>query len=410
MSIIDKKKTKRAPSKTPTKTPSKTSSKTFRISKKKLFFTYSQTNVTPRECFKQLSLKLHRWIIQDYVITQEDHKEGESANVGKHLHCYIELHKKCDIKNPEFLHLLDTTGATVKGNYQQVKKDTDVIQYILKDVDIKDINDNSIISKNIRDRICDIKGFEDDVHKSIIRLARKGEIDSALEMMEQHFPKEFMRSHMNIEKSLRALYLKNQGLVTRFDISNFMIPNELRDFLDSHQKNNFNKTIVLIGESNTGKTAFTKAWLKAIGKNYMYITHLEGLKKLEAKHDFIVFDDCQGLLGISREQVIAIVDIENENDLRILYQSQSIPQDVGRVIIANNKNRIFTEEMWRDPAIERRVSIFIIKEGISFIPRVPPTNYENAVRIEGKDPVKTGNINHEKTGKKHENDPEKGGE
>jgi hypothetical protein len=351
--------------------------KGFRLNRKHLFLTYSQTDITPEECYQQLAFKLGKWVIDDHVIVQEKHKveiqrdhEVEiqrdhevEEKPGTHLHCYIALSRRCDIKNQEFLHLTNEKGLIAKGNYQGAKDQNAIIQYVLKHIDLEKDNHLVVMSKGIESRISKIKGFEEDVNVSAIRLAREGQIEDAMMLMEKHFPKEFLRNHVKLEKSFRTLWLNNVGFQNKFNFNQFEVPRDLQDFLNLQEASRFEKTMIIIGESNLGKTQLVRAWLESINKKFMYVTHLEGLKELNETHKFIVFDDCEGLRRISREQAITLIDTENPSDIRILHGCQRINPKVGRVIIANNKNRIFQDGLWNDPAIARRVSCFEIKEG-----------------------------------------------
>ena len=343
--------------------------KGFRLSRKHLFLTYSQTDITPEECYHQLAIKLGKWQIDDHVIVQEKHKveiqrdHEVEEKPGTHLHCYIALSRRCDIKNQEFLHLTNEKGLIAKGNYQGAKDQNAIIQYVLKHIDLEKDNHLVVMSKGIETRISKIKGFEEDVNVSAIRLAREGQIEDAMMLMEKHFPKEFLRNHVKLEKSFRTLWFNNVGFQNKFNFNQFEVPRDLQDFLNLQEASRFEKTMIIIGESNLGKTQLVRAWLESINKKFMYVTHLEGLKELNETHKFIVFDDCEGLKRISREQAITLIDTENPSDIRILHGCQRINPKVGRVIIANNKNRIFQDGLWNDPAIARRVSCFEIKEG-----------------------------------------------
>jgi len=112
------------------------------------------------------------------------------------------LSRRCDIKNQEFLHLTNEKGLIAKGNYQGAKDQNAIIQYVLKHIDLEKDNHLVVMSKGIETRISKIKGFEEDVNVSAIRLAREGQIEDAMMLMEKHFPKEISKKSCQIGKEL----------------------------------------------------------------------------------------------------------------------------------------------------------------------------------------------------------------
>ena len=85
--------------------------KKFRISAKTLFLTYPQVDKSiKKEGFLAfISQKLQ---IQDYVIAIEKHADG-----NPHIHAYLRLSRKCDIRKPDYL---DFNGY--HGRYEPVRK------------------------------------------------------------------------------------------------------------------------------------------------------------------------------------------------------------------------------------------------------------------------------------------------
>lgn len=95
----------------------------FRISSKSLALTYPQCDLGKGEALGLLGRKLEDYIIEDYLVAQELHKDGKT-----HLHMYIKLNKVFDSKNPECLDLLN-----FHGHYKSCSKTEGWISYLLKE-------------------------------------------------------------------------------------------------------------------------------------------------------------------------------------------------------------------------------------------------------------------------------------
>lgn len=99
----------------------------FRLNSQKLFLTYAQCPLEPTEALEQLKICLSTVTIQEYVIAQEEHKDGH-----KHLHCFLDLSKKINIKSPTKLDLV-LDGVTYHGKYEGVRTEEAVLKYVTKE-------------------------------------------------------------------------------------------------------------------------------------------------------------------------------------------------------------------------------------------------------------------------------------
>lgn len=50
--------------------------------------------------------------IKEYIVAQEEHKDGHL-----HIHCYLELDKKINVKNANKFDIKDTNDVSYHGNY-----------------------------------------------------------------------------------------------------------------------------------------------------------------------------------------------------------------------------------------------------------------------------------------------------
>lgn len=103
----------------------------FRVAGKILFLTYPQCPVTKEDGLAQLQAKLP---IEKACIGHEFHKDD-----GDHLHCYLRLTQRVDIKNKYFLDI--KYGDTLyHGNYQVARNPIATLRYCTKDGDFLEYN------------------------------------------------------------------------------------------------------------------------------------------------------------------------------------------------------------------------------------------------------------------------------
>lgn len=107
-------------------------SRSFRISSKNLFLTYPQCSVSKDAVLTHLLATLDRWDPQVMIVAQEHHAEE-----GLHLHCFVQLKKKCTIRNPLRLDLpadlSDDLTEPIHGNYQAARVISRVVLYCTKE-------------------------------------------------------------------------------------------------------------------------------------------------------------------------------------------------------------------------------------------------------------------------------------
>jgi len=297
----------------------------FRLNARNLFLTYPKCTLELSEAFNQLKLKLSNLIIEDYIISREFHADGTP-----HLHAYLKLNKPLNTYNPLYLDL-SKEQEIFHGKYESAKKPNNVIEYILKSV--ADKNDpNVIFSNNLSNRI-DLLGNFMSLGQTLIKLAKNGDINKALELYEKEKPLEFIKNHNSIEKSLRQLNLRSKGFNTMFKYGDYIIPDELKALLDNYNKG---KTLVLIGSPGSGKTQMILSFLAHIGLNPLVINNKDSLRYFRNDlHNAIVFDDCKWDPDINREELIKLVDSEVGTTHSIKHGSIIIDNPTPRIIIGN---------------------------------------------------------------------------
>lgn len=99
----------------------------------------------------------------------------------------------------------------------------------------------------------------------------------------------------------------------------------------------FNKSTVVWGDSNTGKTSFVKAHFA----NPLFCSHIDNLKKFDVGiHDAIIFDD-MSFSHYPIESVIHLVDRDEDRTIHIRYSTVTIPANVTKVFTHNSREIFF---------------------------------------------------------------------
>ena len=299
----------------------------FRLQAKYLFLTYPNCGLNLDDVLKQLKNKKNLRIT-DYALSKELHESGEP-----HIHVYLQLLTKKDIKSANFLDLVDVSNdISFHGNYQSVKFSEKSLAYVCKDFSEKEQDNNIIVSANIINLRCNLTGEIIGLDERLIQLGENGQIGLGLDLLKRFKPAAFLRSHDSYEKSLRSMHLRSKGIVRKFNFKDFIIPDDL---LYKFQKD-LNKTIYLQGDPGTGKTKFIQTYLIEILKlNPLIINNYDGLRYfVEGVNDCIILDDVD-LKTCSREQVIKLLDSEDAATFDVKHSSVRIPSGIRRYVLSN---------------------------------------------------------------------------
>lgn len=130
--------------------------------------------------------------------------------------------------------------------------------------------------------------------------------------------------------------------------------------------------VLLTGISGGGKTRFALDHFC----NPLLVSRMEDLKRLNNKHDGIVFDDIS-LAGYTIEDCIHIFDIEMPRTINVKHGSVTIPSGLPRIITSNKP---YEELFPFDPAgaLRRRLYVCIIVQKLYNEVQIPymPTDSE----------------------------------
>lgn len=170
---------------------------------------------------------------------------------------------------------------------------------------------------------------------------------------------EMMYDFSSIKKMLRNYDLFTTDLSVTHKVSEFK-----EDAVETIMKewDPKKESLVLQGPSNMGKTELAKAIAKELtGKKPLFTRNLN---KLAFHNPFqpIIFDD-MNFKEMGRSKAIAITDVENDSDIRILYGIQTIQAQTLRIFTTNETAEEFMP-LYKDEhgAITRRMKVINLEK------------------------------------------------
>ncbi|AIW42777.1 replication-associated protein [Chickpea yellow dwarf virus] len=230
--------------------PRRTNNNSFRLQTKYVFLTYPHSSSTAENLRDFLWSKLTSLAIFFIAIATELHQDG-----SPHLHCLIQLDKRCDIRDPSFF---DFEGN--HPNIQPAKNSKQVLEYISKD-------GNIITRGDFRNhRVSPTKS--DERWRTIIQTATSKE--EYLEMIKQEFPHEWATKLHWLEYSASKLFpdieppyqspFPDEFLHCHEEITEWLN----RDlYVEPEQLQLRRRSLYICGPSRTGKTS----WARSLGRH-----------------------------------------------------------------------------------------------------------------------------------------------
>lgn len=335
--------------------------KAFRLSAKRLFLTYSQV---PSEATKEeLLVELQQNISFDhYVISKEPHKDG-----GAHFHAILQARTKFNIRQAQTLDVkLGLNKDNFHGNYQKVRNYGQAIEYVCKDGDyitsVTDIKDGKL------------KSFQVLAHELYEAHGR----EAALRLIFEEDLKRTFGSAKLIEidklfKLLDEVYGKQPKTVTSpYELSEFRRGPQLLTWEEAKHK----LTLMLIGKTGTGKTAWLMAFMAKHKLKPLQITHKQGLKDLAPEHTAIIANDYSFKEDANDpEQVLALFETQQPTQMRILYQCITKPSGLVQVFTCNREGIRTIVPMLNEERFLRRIEVVHIADDF-IIDKSPTVNIQ----------------------------------
>lgn len=275
---------------------------TFRLNTTQLSLTYPQCPLEKELVLTKLCDTLP---VANYIVAQEKHASGED-----HLHVYLKLSRKVNLKNPDRLHLTHD-GRTWKGNYQSTRNPKKWAAYCTKEENYLTNMDLSSFDSN------------ENVWIRAKDLAEGGDLREATDLLE------------NDPKSARDMLIHGEAIRRNLNAKkrrNLTILYDLEDFnLDWNW--DVTKTLILTGPTATGKTALAKALLPLA----LMASHIDAIKSYDStRYEGIIFDD-MAFTQWPREAQIHLADTAEDRDIHCRYVNATIPAGTPRIITSNRQ-------------------------------------------------------------------------
>ena len=324
--------------------------KEFRISSKTLFLTYPQCGIKLEKALEQLQIKLATYVLADYLLV---HKNN---NVS----VFLKFKKELSVRDKNLLNLKDGPGVFI-GTYMGGKNERATIERLLKGV--VDFN-KILVSKNLKFRINKERFLSLDA--ALIQLAGVGRIEEAMRLLEDEDPKTYIKNHARYEKSFREMYLKElkeKGFTTKFDFSQFNVPNNFKESI-TEMFNSPKKSLYVYGPTGTGKSEMILSFLAGKHLQPLLVDNIYSLGEFdEFNHKSIVFDNCN-ITRMKREELIKLFDSEAECTIKVGSKNIRLPRETPRFFIYNlHLDFILNKKAAMDGgAIKRRIIFLEIKE------------------------------------------------
>lgn len=370
----------------------KETKKQFRLSSKRLFLTYSPCDLSLELILKQFEILTGTWGIKEYVIVREQGEKGDF-----HIHAYIELNRRCDIRRSNYLDVITGENNIYHGNYLGIKAGNadNTIEYILKNVISKFDRENLIYSEKYEGFItenCRLLSID----AWLIEQSEKGNITDTLERLKDLDPERYFKHSILIEKTMRTLYMKKTGFQIKFDMNKFYLPKNVKEQVYDKDIVLGRNTMYMMGDPGSGKSQFIKTFIShlrtialqlfnvnlkglSLGGKPLIINNYDGLRFFNPSvHDSIVIDDMNWAEIHDRETLIKMLDSEDSSTFNIKHSTILIPENTQRFIVSNKSLEDYLKERTDIiicDAIKRRYKTVFLEAGVKlFAPNLEEPN------------------------------------
>ena len=255
--------------------------------------------------------------IDKYILAAETHRNGKF-----HVHVFIKFTKTLRVTTPRKFDLHGDHPNILKGN-PGLNWET----YCRKD--------GTYISNY--EPGCDWNGAW--------AMAKEGKVDQAYALIISNYPRDAAlngdKIKANFQSAAREIReQETRSKTTTYNISQFTWP----------QLTDFSKAVCLVGAAGIGKTSFAKAHFK----NALLVRTKDRLRDFDAGiHDGIILDDPGFMHKMTREQIIALLDMQDSTTVECRYRDAYIPAGTPRVLTFNFGH---VHIDFGDAAIARRVT------------------------------------------------------
>ena len=313
----------------------------FCLQSKELFLTYPQVpaTLTKEQVLNQLRGKLK---VVGYIVKEKLHLDG-----GKHFHVYLRLSTRCKILSPTRLDL-NADGVTCHGNYQAARSVDNVREYCLKD------GEGSSYITNLE---LDSSGNEVSLETKLLRMLKEVGLTATLDYFYTNHEDMVFKK---LSSYVRTLTMANKILksktksVASYPSSDYVYHPEIDGYIAD--PNPPKHTLYVSGGSNLAKTSAIMAKAVEYGENFLFMRHLDQLKKYNPEfHTILIFDDIR--LPRDHDSLISLFDVEEDTCVNVKFDAIMIPKGTRRIQISNMAlmDMLAKRNLQDDQAIIRRV-------------------------------------------------------
>ncbi len=324
----------------------------FRLSARSLCLTYSDVNVDLSKyqekelqelILKQLQTKPLK--IKDYVIGLEYHQNGVP-----HFHVVLTLSEKCDIQSPRTLDL-EIEGKVFHGKYEATRTKKNALDYAVK-------GGNFLTNLTIETHEGKIVTPEEKAFYNCMTVGQR----NALKAYVTKYPERAMKKLSSLKATLKnlewVLEPEEEFIEPEFTLKTLRYKNlgMKAKILFLAENKLFNRTPILYGPGNTGKSIVMRALMKALNGKKLLIRNKEQAANLREEHDVLGYDEFK-LKDFDNEDFINLLDQDETSAIRVLFDIKKKKKGLA-VILGTNKIKEILKKEEHLEAIFRR-AIFI---------------------------------------------------
>jgi len=302
----------------------------FRFNAKKVFLTYAQ-------CGEMTKEDVYYTIAEQYPVGRYALAEEKHADEGRHIHAFFEFTRKIDKRNSDCFNVNDGE----KQHHPNIKllgrgkaNEERVLEYIAKE-DVCPLTNIApkLTWGEIKDQAQDAAEY--------------------LALVEKHYPRDAALAWDRLKSYAEQRYnASDPNTITEYQPhEGYLVPYELSEAVVGTDK-----STVVVGPAGCGKTS----WAKMIAaKPCLFISHMDGLRKLNKNHKSIIFDD----MDFSHYPLQAqkhLLDCENPREIHIRYRTACIPAGMQKIFTANSFPFYEEREDEHLAAIRRRMNLITL--------------------------------------------------
>lgn len=303
----------------------------FRLSAKNLLLTWPQCPVDKEDALNQLRNYFPYENVIAIVVGRELHADG-----NPHLHAYVSLRTKCNIRNSSALDLRGEPGQVYHGNYQAARSGKAAYDYVVKD------GDYAVFGE--------VESFE------TVRQKRENHL-AAIEQCtsEQEFLAYVFLNGLSTSAQILRPYWQNSRRTrlrqAPFDPSSFselpMFENALAAATEQ------DKALLVIGPTGIGKTQ----WIihRFQEEQTIRVTAWDDLRNCAEDTKVVIFDDFE-FGDRPRRDLLHLFDVPTARSVKCRYSNGLIAPRTQMILIGNSVELVLGTHQ-EDSAVSRRFLI-----------------------------------------------------